>query len=88
MYYVFSPCASSAYNNSSGRKTRTGSRRQRDRILASPMVLLYETPGVKSQLVYVQKCVLIRDNIYSCTNLHLSLDSVIGVVLGQRRLIT
>ena len=42
--YVFSPCASSAYNKSSGRKTRTGSRRQGDRILASPIVLLYETP--------------------------------------------
>ena len=34
--HVYSPCASSAYNNSSWRRTRTGSQRQRDRILASP----------------------------------------------------
>ena len=52
--YVFSPCASSAYNKSSGRKTRTGSRRQGDRILASPMVLLYETPELNLRPVNVR----------------------------------
>ena len=80
--YVFSPCASSAYNKSSGRKTRTGSRRQRDHILVSPMVICFMrhqgSNKDKSQLVHI--CAEV------CTNLHPCLDSVIGLVPGHRRL--
>ena len=45
---VFSPCTSSAYNKSSGRTIRTGSRRQRDRILGL---------GIPNVIQYTMSCV-------------------------------